>query len=78
MAPLGAHLKVSNIDTWLLGRGRLNTVALRPTLLYGEEDPRLVPSLIQLSEKMDGALVRFSGPGGLQQFTYVGKTSDFK
>ncbi|GFG32093.1 hypothetical protein Cfor_06863 [Coptotermes formosanus] len=57
------------------GRGRLHTVALRPTLLYGEQDPRLVTSLIHLSEKMDGSLVRFAGTGGLQQFTYVGNAA---
>jgi len=74
---LGARLKVSNVDTRLSGRGHLHTVALRPTLLYGEQDPRLVTSLIRLSEKMDGFLVRFAGSGGVQQFTYVGKTSDF-
>jgi hypothetical protein len=74
---LGARLKVSNVDTRVSGRGHLHTVALRPTLLYGEQDPRLVTSLIRLSEKMDGSLVRFAGPGGVQQFTYVGKTSDF-
>jgi len=74
---LGARLKVNNVDTRLSGRGHLHTVALRPTLLYGEQDPRLVTSLNCLSEKMDGFLVRFAGPRGVQQFTYVGKTSDF-
>jgi hypothetical protein len=74
---LGAGVMVGNVDTRLSGRGRLHTVALRPTLLYGEQDPRLVTSLIHLSEKMDGSLVRFAGTGGLQQFTYVGKASDF-
>lgn len=57
------------------GRGRLHTVALRPTLLYGEQDPRLLPSLIQLSEKMDGSLLRFAGSGGRQQITYVGNAA---
>ncbi|XP_023718357.1 3 beta-hydroxysteroid dehydrogenase/Delta 5--_4-isomerase type 2 isoform X2 [Cryptotermes secundus] len=57
------------------GRGRLHTVALRPTLLYGEQDPRLLPSLIQLSEKMEGTLMRFAGPGGRQQITYVGNAA---
>jgi hypothetical protein len=50
---------------------------LRPTLLYGEQDPRLVPSLIHLSEKMYNSLVRFAGSGGRQQITYVGKPGDF-
>jgi len=74
---LGARLEVNNVDTRLSGRGHLQTVALRPTLLYGEQDPRLVTSLIRLSEKMDGSLLRFAGRGGVQQFTYVGKTCDF-
>jgi hypothetical protein len=74
---LGTRLMVSNVGTRLSDRGHLHTVALRPTLLYGEQDPRLVTSVIRLSEKMDGSLVRFAGRGCLQQFTYVGKTSGF-
>jgi hypothetical protein len=69
--------KISNIGAPISGRGRLHTVALRPTLLYGEQDPRLVPSLVHLAEKMDGSLVRFAGSGGRQQITYVGKSDDF-
>ncbi|KAJ9583899.1 hypothetical protein L9F63_021756, partial [Diploptera punctata] len=55
--------------------GHLYTVALRPTLLYGELDRHLIPSLIRLSEKFDGTLPRFAGAGGRQQLTYVGNAA---
>jgi hypothetical protein len=70
---VSTEFKVNSSEARVSGGGRLHTVALRPTLLYGEQDPRLLPSLIHLSEKMDGHLLRFAGSGGRQQITYVGK-----
>ncbi|XP_066995623.2 3 beta-hydroxysteroid dehydrogenase/Delta 5--_4-isomerase type 1 isoform X2 [Anabrus simplex] len=57
------------------GTGHLRTVALRPTLLYGEQDPRLIPALIRFAEANAGRLIKFAGAGGKQQVTYVGNAA---
>ncbi|XP_069703833.1 3 beta-hydroxysteroid dehydrogenase/Delta 5--_4-isomerase type 1 isoform X2 [Periplaneta americana] len=57
------------------GGGHLYTAALRPTLLYGEQDPRVVTGIVRLSDKLDGLLPRFAGSGGRQQLTYVGNAA---
>nr|CAD7571432.1 unnamed protein product [Timema californicum] len=55
--------------------GYLRTIALRPTLLYGEQDCRLVTPLLKMARLQNGRLVRFAGPGGKQQITYVGNAA---
>ncbi|PSN41461.1 3 beta-hydroxysteroid dehydrogenase/Delta 5--_4-isomerase type 3 [Blattella germanica] len=57
------------------GNGFLMTVALRPTLLYGELDTHIIPDLIRLSKMFNGVLPRFAGSGGRQQITYVGNAA---
>ncbi|XP_046401480.1 3 beta-hydroxysteroid dehydrogenase/Delta 5--_4-isomerase type 1 [Ischnura elegans] len=57
------------------GNGVLKTVALRPTLLYGEEDYKFVPEICKLADACDGRLIQISGIGGKQQVTYAGNAA---
>lgn len=53
--------------------GKLRTVSLRPTLLYGEEDYRFIPSIMKLADQYEGYIIQLAGLGGKQQLTYAGK-----
>ncbi|XP_047109621.1 3 beta-hydroxysteroid dehydrogenase/Delta 5--_4-isomerase type 1 [Schistocerca piceifrons] len=55
--------------------GVLRTVAVRPTLLYGELDPHLLPPLLRVARACDGRLPLLAGAGGRQQVTYVGNAA---
>lgn len=57
----------------LTGKDTLKTVALRPTLLYGEGDTHLIPLILRIAKKWNNSLPRISAAGGKQQVTYVGK-----
>lgn len=50
----------------------LKTVALRPTLLYGECDERFFPAIMRLSIRFKGKIPRIA-EGGKKQLTYVGE-----
>ena len=55
------------------GKETLKTVALRPTLLYGEGDTHLIPLILKIAKNRNNCLPRISGAGGKQQITYVGE-----
>ncbi|XP_011503426.1 PREDICTED: 3 beta-hydroxysteroid dehydrogenase/Delta 5--_4-isomerase type 1 [Ceratosolen solmsi marchali] len=57
------------------GKGQLRTVALRPTLLYGEGDPHLLSIILHVAKNRGNCLPRLSGTGGKQQITYVGNAA---
>lgn len=62
-------LKLSN------GKDHLNTVALRPTLMYGENDERgFFPAIMRLAHRLDGKIPRIA-EGGKKQTTYVGNVA---
>lgn len=65
---LGAHGK-----TLENGEGVLLTTAIRPPIIYGEEDSWFFPSLIEISEKFNGRIPRIAGAGGKHQIVYAGK-----
>lgn len=54
------------------GAGVLVTVALRPTVMYGEQDHRFVPGIMKLAHRFDQRIPKLAGAGGKQQLTYVG------
>ncbi|XP_059613602.1 3 beta-hydroxysteroid dehydrogenase/Delta 5--_4-isomerase type 4 [Phlebotomus argentipes] len=53
----------------------LRTVALRPTILYGECDERFFPLLMRIGVRFGGQIPRIAGVGGKQQLTYVGNAA---
>ncbi|XP_034240229.1 3 beta-hydroxysteroid dehydrogenase/Delta 5--_4-isomerase [Thrips palmi] len=55
--------------------GVLRTVALRPPLLYGEEDHSLVPALLRLAKLCDNTLLQLGGAANRQQHAYVGNVA---
>jgi 3beta-hydroxy-delta5-steroid dehydrogenase / steroid delta-isomerase len=55
------------------GTDRLKTVALRPTLMYGEEDVRFFPALMKLGDKL-GCIPRIADDG-MRQTVYVGNAA---
>ncbi|XP_058798056.1 3 beta-hydroxysteroid dehydrogenase/Delta 5--_4-isomerase type 1 isoform X2 [Phymastichus coffea] len=57
------------------GAGTLSTSALRPTLMYGEGDPHLLPKILSYAKSRGGRLPRFWGTTGKQQITYVGNAA---
>ncbi|XP_024941878.1 3 beta-hydroxysteroid dehydrogenase/Delta 5--_4-isomerase type 2 isoform X2 [Cephus cinctus] len=57
------------------GLGTLRTTSLRPTLLYGEEDSKLVSNILMIAKKGNYSLVRPAGAGGKQQLTYAGNAA---
>lgn len=61
----------------LEGGGVLATVALRPTVMYGEEDQRFVPGVMRLAHCFDQRIPMVAGAGGKQQLTYAGKWVEF-
>lgn len=50
----------------------LNTVSLRPTLMYGESDERFLPTIMKLADRWNGTIPRIC-EGGKKQTTYVGR-----
>lgn len=54
------------------GEGVLLTTAIRPPIIYGEEDSWYFPSLIKISEKFNGRIPRIAGAGGKHQIVYAG------
>lgn len=54
------------------GEGVLLTTAIRPPIIYGEEDSWYFPSLIKISEKFNGKIPRIAGAGGKHQTVYAG------
>lgn len=50
----------------------LNTVALRPTLMYGEADERFFPTIMRLADRWNGKIPRIA-EGGKKQLSYVGE-----
>lgn len=58
---------------FILENGKtLKTVALRPSFIYGEEDPRFMTSIINVAQKMGGRVPKLAGAGGKQQVVYAG------
>ncbi|XP_014223333.1 3 beta-hydroxysteroid dehydrogenase/Delta 5--_4-isomerase type 4 [Trichogramma pretiosum] len=54
--------------------GGLRTTVLRPTPIYGENDPHLLPEIMRWAKKRKNTLPRL-GSGGKQQMTYVGNAA---
>lgn len=52
----------------------LSTVALRPTLMYGECDERFFPTIMRLADRWKGKIPRIA-EGGKKQLSYVGESS---
>lgn len=59
----------------LRGGGVLYTAVLRPTPLYGEGDPRLIPCFASVAATLGGSLPQLGGPHGKHQVTYVGNAA---
>uniref|UniRef100_A0A1B0CYW6 3-beta hydroxysteroid dehydrogenase/isomerase domain-containing protein n=1 Tax=Phlebotomus papatasi TaxID=29031 RepID=A0A1B0CYW6_PHLPP len=53
----------------------LRTVALRPTVMYGECDERFFPLLMKIGARFGRQIPRIAGSGGKQQLTYVGNAA---
>lgn len=56
------------------GKDHLNTVALRPTLMYGECDERFFPTIMRLADRWKGKIPRIA-EGGKKQLSYVGNVA---
>uniref|UniRef100_A0A1B6E4D6 3-beta hydroxysteroid dehydrogenase/isomerase domain-containing protein n=1 Tax=Clastoptera arizonana TaxID=38151 RepID=A0A1B6E4D6_9HEMI len=54
---------------------KLRTIALRPTIMYGEEDKGYLTKLLDLGDIFDGSLIRIGGVGGKQQLCYAGNAA---
>jgi hypothetical protein len=52
-------------------KDHLKTVALRPTLVYGEQDLRFFPALMKLGDKL--RFIPRIADYGLKQTSYVGE-----
>ena len=63
---------ISDIFTWLTLIGNLRTIVLRPTMMFGEEDKRLIPAIIQAGNYFDKTFYRMAGYGGRHQVAYAG------
>lgn len=57
------------------GSGELVTTAIRPTVMYGEEDHLFFPTMAKWANKFGGVIPRFLGAGGKHQMTYVGNVA---
>ncbi|KAL1140994.1 hypothetical protein AAG570_000920 [Ranatra chinensis] len=57
------------------GRGNLHTLAIRPTLMYGEGDTKLIPSLMTIGNYCHQTFYRIAGQGGRQQLSYAGNVA---
>jgi len=57
------------------GTGELLTTSIRPTVLYGEEDPYFFPTLAKITKKTGGIIPKVLGAGGKHQMTYVGNVA---
>ncbi|CAO1308995.1 unnamed protein product [Diamesa hyperborea] len=55
-------------------KDHLKTVALRPTLMYGEEDLSFFPTIMKMADRWDGKIIRIA-EGGKKQLTYVGNVA---
>ena len=60
------------MSNWCVSRagddtGRLHTLALRPNVMYGEEDPFYVTSGLRSAEQHGGCLTRVGDGGALFQ-----------
>lgn len=53
--------------------GELLTCAIRPTVIYGEEDPYFFPTIAKATKKTGGLIPKLLGAGGKHQITYAGK-----
>lgn len=51
----------------------LLTVALRPTMMYGEEDYKFMPTIIKVAHNFNQQIPKLFGQGGKHQITYVGE-----
>ncbi|CRK96173.1 CLUMA_CG009602, isoform A [Clunio marinus] len=68
-------LVLSSHGTKLInGKDHLNTVALRPTLMYGECDERFFPTIMRLAVRWNGKIPRIA-EGGKKQLSYVGNVA---
>lgn len=57
------------------GIGELLTTSIRPTVIYGEEDPYFFPTLASVTRKTGGIIPKILGAGGKHQMTYVGNVA---
>ncbi|ETN66772.1 hydroxysteroid dehydrogenase [Anopheles darlingi] len=57
------------------GSEKLKTIAIRPTVMFGECDERFVPNIIKVALKYNGAIPKIAGPGGKQQLVYAGNAA---
>uniref|UniRef100_A0A182FD20 3-beta hydroxysteroid dehydrogenase/isomerase domain-containing protein n=2 Tax=Anopheles albimanus TaxID=7167 RepID=A0A182FD20_ANOAL len=62
-------------DTDLANGEKLKTIAIRPTVMFGECDERFVPNIIKVALKYNGAIPKIAGPGGKQQLVYAGNAA---
>ncbi|XP_077291622.1 3 beta-hydroxysteroid dehydrogenase/Delta 5--_4-isomerase type 2 [Arctopsyche grandis] len=73
---LKAEMVVLGANGSLTKNGKtLKTVALRPSFIYGEEDPRFMTSIINVAQKMGGRVPKLAGAGGKQQVVYAGNVA---
>ncbi|XP_050092921.1 3 beta-hydroxysteroid dehydrogenase type 7 [Anopheles aquasalis] len=62
-------------DTDLANGEKLKTIAIRPTVMFGECDERFVPNIIKVALRYNGAIPKVAGPGGKQQLVYAGNAA---
>ncbi|KAG4073766.1 hypothetical protein HA402_000990 [Bradysia odoriphaga] len=51
------------------------TVALRPTMMYGEEDYKFMPTIMKVAHNFNQQIPKLFGQGGKHQITYVGNVA---
>ncbi|XP_075217878.1 3 beta-hydroxysteroid dehydrogenase/Delta 5--_4-isomerase type 1 [Lycorma delicatula] len=71
----GEQIVLAADNTYLRNGGKLRTVALRPTLMYGEEDFRMMPFIMKVANNFEGSIFRLAGLGGKHQLTYAGNVA---
>lgn len=59
----------------LSGTDKLRALVLRPSALYGEEDPYIVPEVLKATKDNKGVLVRIDNIFTRCQFTYAGNAA---
>lgn len=52
--------------------GELLTVALRPSIMYGEADYKFIPTLMKIAHWNNQQIPKIAGQGGKHQPTYAG------
>ncbi|XP_022185867.2 3 beta-hydroxysteroid dehydrogenase type 7-like [Nilaparvata lugens] len=69
------QLVLSAHNTELSNGTKLQTIALRPTMMYGEEDRGVLPFIMSVANYYNGTLQQIAGFGGKHQMTYAGNAA---